>query len=143
MTGLYTLNGLDMFTEYGFIPAPGTSNAILSSRKPKEKEFVDWPESGKEFNLLSPPKFELRAIQMKGVIKANSEADFIAKYNKLKSDFNIAGYCTLLCKQIENVQPATKVFLNSEIKIVDRYTRIKGGNPVGVAIEFTLQEVDQ
>lgn len=142
MTGLYTLSGVDMYTEYGFAPMPGTSDSILSSRKPKEREFVDWPESGKEFNLLSPPVYELRTIPMKGRIMANNEADFIIKYNKLKSAFNVTGYLYLLCKQIENVQSAIKVFLNSDIKVV-RLTRMKGGARVIVDIEFTLQEVDQ
>ena len=142
MTGLYTLNGLDMFTKYGFAPAIGTSDSILSSRKPKDREFVDWPESGKEFNLLPPPVYELRTIPMKGIIMANNEADFTTKYNKLKAAFNATGYLFLLCKQIENVQPAIKVFLNSDIKIV-RLTPMKGGGKVLGDIEFTLQEVDQ
>jgi len=142
MTGLYYLNGLDMFTEYGFVPSPGTSDSILSSRKPKEREFVDWPESGKEFNLLSPPVYELRTLPIRGKIIAINEADFILKYNKLKAAFNVAGYLTLLCKQIENVQPAIKVFLSSDIKCI-RLTRLKGGHKVIVNVEFTLQEVDQ
>lgn len=141
MTGLYTLNGLDMYTNYGFVPEFGTSDGILSSRKPKEREFVDWPESGKEFNLLSPPVYDLRAITLKGVIYGSSGADFATKYNGLKAAFNVTGYLTLLCKEIENVQAGIKVILASEIKII-RYTRIKVG-AVKVEVEFTLQEVDQ
>lgn len=141
--GKYFLDGLDMYEEYGFVAAPGCSDAILSSRKPKERYFNDWlDEDGSEWDLTSPTFYEDRQITLRGYIivqQAGAESAFWGKYNALKEAFDAPGYRVLRCAELGTGNDV-KVFLRDAITC-KRKTRIKGSTLIATEIEIPLQEV--
>lgn len=136
----YKLNGVDMFAAYGFVPQQGASDGLLTPRKRKPVYSNNWAErNGAEWDLDAPVKYEDRQIKVNGVIIANSESDFHAKFNALKSAFANTGYQVLSCLELGSAYDA-KVFL-TEISGVKRHTRLKLVNKIAVELTLELQEV--
>ena len=144
MTGLYFLNGMDMYTAFGFIPEEGCSDDFLKPRNRKAVYENDWAdESGKEYDLASVPVYEDRIFTLKGYIRGNNEADFWNKYNSLLASFNTVGVHVLTVGEFSGnpeLSQGFKVFIRAYTQ-AQRYTRVKGDNTVMAAISIEVQEV--
>lgn len=142
MTGLYTIDGTDMYTAYGFIPLKGCSDDILRPRKAKDRYSNDWAEeNGMDWDLSSPVKYEDREITLKGIIVASSESDFWTKWSALKTKFTNSGTFTLVCNEFGS-NATVKAFYKDTPKC-ERYTKIKNTDKVVVEVEILIQESQQ
>ncbi|MCF3107327.1 hypothetical protein LL912_00910 [Niabella sp. CC-SYL272] len=141
MTGKYFLNGLDMYTQYGFVPAPGCSDDFLRFRQPKERPFNDWPEySGKEYDTSDNPVYNDRVFTLRGHIVVSTESEFWTKWNALFTAFDKPGTQTVRVGEFsgDTTQASGfKVFMLEQPEI-KRWTRLKD-YPGKRAVEFTLK----
>lgn len=137
---LYKINGVDLYTSYGFAVSAGR-DSFIKRRKTKPRFKNSWPElDGDEYDLTEPLKFEDRTFNLKGYIIANSLAEFEAKEQALFNALNVPGVVTL-----------TNVSLNRTVNVIyddmnnaQILTKIpKGQGKMGVYIELVLQEVQQ
>lgn len=140
MTGLYFLNGLDMYTTYGFCPSVRCSDDFLKMRKRKAVYVNNWEEEdGMEYDLSSPPKYEDREIKLIGFIKASDTSDLWNKYNALKNVFNTMSIINIECKEY-NANELVKCFYKST-NVFEIYKDKVGENVAYCNIEIALQEV--
>ncbi|WP_131535454.1 hypothetical protein [Pedobacter nototheniae] len=137
---LYKLNGLDVYTTYGFAVSSGR-DGFVKRRKAKPRFKNSWPElNGDEYDLTEPIRFEDRTFNLKGYIMASSLNEFKAKEQALFDALNVPG-----------VVPLTNVKLNITVNVIyqdmasaEILTKIPNGNgKMGIAIELVLQEVQQ
>ena len=133
----YFLDGIDMYTAYGFI-VTGGSDAMLQLAKRKDPLSHNWnDEDGIEYDLTSAPVYEDKKIPLKGYLVATSEADFWNKYNALKVALDFSGTKVLTCTEIGT---SLNIFYRecSELK---RRTRIKNTDLIGMEMDLLFQEV--
>ncbi|WP_018629182.1 hypothetical protein [Niabella aurantiaca] len=134
---LYYLDGVDMYTAYGFVPEPQCSIDIISDFPFKERYSHDWKdENGTETDLDVPPQLANKPITLKGYIQAVSESDYASKRaalaNKLKSAGTMALYHT-------ESNLTHYVFCKQPVRVPERLTRIRFTNPVYIKVEIYLE----
>lgn len=133
----YFLDGIDMYTAYGYIVTSG-SDSFLQLPKRKEPLSHDWKdENGIEYDLLSPATFEARTISLKGYIVALNETDFWAKYNAFKAKLQQTGAMPLKCQELN----MTVSVIYKECSQVNRRTRVRNSALIGMEFDLLFQEV--
>lgn len=96
MTNQYTINGNDAFDTYGLVFQEGTLNELM--RLPERKAGVehDWPDEDGTQRDLTDLKYASRQLSLKCLLVGDSKADFLQKYDALKTFFVGAGYFDLI-----------------------------------------------
>lgn len=95
MTGLYTINGTDVFTAYGLIFEPGTLDALMSPPARKESYAYAWKDQDGTERDTGAASFESREVRLTGIIVGADKAAFIAFYNAFKTLLTAGEYFTL------------------------------------------------
>ena len=135
--GRYFLDGIDMFTTYGFIPEDG-SEQFLQYPERKQPLSYNWKErNGTEYDLVSTPTYEDRSFKLKGWITGINEADFWNKFNALWAVLNTTGYRTL---SITDLNKNFQLFYKRNPSLTKK-TPIKQSGRVIIAIELEFTEV--
>ena len=135
--GRYFLDGIDMYTGYGFVVTSGSDGMLqMPSRKlPLSKVWAE--QNGTEWDLSQSVKREDRQFRLSGYIVCTSESEFWTKYAALETAFMQTGYRTLTNTELSK---SYKVFY-TKMTDTKRKTRIKNSTLIGVEIEIELQEV--
>lgn len=134
--GQYELQGIDMYTRYGwFSKERSSSDDLLKYPKAKDPESHDWTDdNGKEYDL--DERFvEDGIITLTGYLEAPNENEFWKRYYLLRAAFLQPGELNLY-----NFEAGKnfKVFYKDNTKF-RRVTRIKDVNYICVEMDFQLQ----
>lgn len=137
LTNKYYLAAVDMYTGYGFIPDQDCHQTFLQKREVKERFSNDWPEkNGKEYDLISPLKFDDRLFKMTGFIEGTTLVNANTKVNNLETAMSTAGTKNL---QIISLALNFAVFY---LKIdVQNQTPLKFNSKTYLKVSIYFQEV--
>lgn len=88
---LWTINGIDISTEWGAHLKKGAYNALL--RYPVMKDYLteDWREYDGEEATVWKPRTKARDVQMTFIVKGDSAADFWGKRDAFLAYLKTAG----------------------------------------------------
>lgn len=130
MTGLYSINGNDIYTAYGLVITSGVGS-LLDMPDRKSPYSHDWQdENGVEVDL-SRPLFQARQVTFNVVLEGNGYADFWAKYKALFELLSSPGLLELYCADLGST---FHIYYTSSSNF-QRHTRLRSGQ---VIMSFTL-----
>ena len=86
-----TIDGKDIFTEYGCTLLKGSYNDLFRYPKRKQVQYNNWAESDGIEPDLSDVIFEPKSVKLNFMIQAASVSEFLARYNKLTDDVSAPG----------------------------------------------------
>jgi hypothetical protein len=134
--GLYTLNAQDLYKEFGFVVSSG-SDDFLKMPTRKDPLSADWADQdGTDYNLDNP-FFEDSPAVLKGMLVADSEADFWEKYYAFWAVLKSEGRLTLYINELDQ----NFYVFYKEMSSIGRLTRIKDTDKIGVNISITFQNI--
>lgn len=141
MTGLWTLNGLDLYTTFGAALLKGSYDDLLSPASPRKRleyEYID--QDGVNVDTTTPLTYAPKRFTLKLALKGNNATQFWARYNALFSVLSqptsftlyiadLDKTFTLLYEGTAKAQKLTpissgngKVFATFEIKVLEPLT---------------------
>lgn len=86
-----TIDGKNIYQEYGCTLLEGSLNTLLKYPKRKAAKYNDWAESNGIDPDLSVVEFEARNIKLSFLMESDGEAEFWRRYNKLAADLSAPG----------------------------------------------------
>lgn len=92
LTGLYSINGTDVYTAYGLVVRGGTDDFLrYPDRKPPaiSKDWAD--ENGDDTDLSEIPVFQSKDISLQIAILADTYDEFWAKYEAFFAELSLPG----------------------------------------------------
>lgn len=137
----WTLNGIDMYAEYGVVVSEGQSQ-LMKPREAYEPFYVEWAEKvgKKDYDLSEKPNYILRDFNFPCYLLANNETDFNTKLSALVDAFDVVGSLTISCNYIGSVYNAKVIYKNiSDPKFIGV---LKSGNLVAYKFNLLLTEVE-
>lgn len=134
-SGLYKLNGLDIYSSYGFVPDKSNPGKLLPFPKSKAVPQYNWPdEDGTEYDL-TVRYFENTTFTLAGEFQAATESDFWTKYNNLWNVLKTPGEHYLYSA----TQNKTYAVFYLEMPKADLLIPFSRGGIVHVKAEITFQ----
>lgn len=142
-TGKYFLNGKDLYTMFGVVPAKGASDGFLEYPERKPGITHDWPGINGIDHDVTRMNFKDREISMPINFLAKSEAGFWMQYEGLMAEFAQPGLQRLTITELKG--KSFFVFYKS-CTALTRFGRIldqgTGQYLVGIRYNLTVVEPD-
>lgn len=135
MVFLDTLNGRNLFTDFGLVIQTGTQNLL---QMPERKDLLqnNWrEENGTEYDLTAPV-FKDKEVVLKVAFMADDDTDFWQKYQAFASEIQQAGYQNLF---IEDHSKTYQVFYKNTTNWQKKSKRLKNVSKVFVKFNLILQ----
>lgn len=135
MVFLDTLNGRNLFTDFGLVIQTGTQNLLCM---PERKDLLqnNWREqNGTEYDLTAPV-FKDKEVVLKVAFMADDDTDFWQKYQEFASEIQQAGYQNLF---IEDHSKTYQVFYKNTTNWQKKSKRLKNVSKVFVKFNLILQ----
>lgn len=92
VTNKYRINGQDVFNVYGLVFQKGTQEELLRLARRKEGYAYEWPDEDGTERDDTDPVFESKEVNIRAIMVGSNKADFLAKYNALKTFLMGSGY---------------------------------------------------
>lgn len=87
-----TIDGKNIYTEWGCTVLEGSFDDLLKYPKRKAVNYRNWAEADGIDPDLTVVEFEPRTVKLSFLMEAAGEAEFWGRYNKLTSDLSSPGY---------------------------------------------------
>ena len=141
LTGLYSINDIDIFTAYGLVVRSGTDDFLkYPDRKPPVIN-KDWPdENGSDVDISESPVFQEKSISLQVAIIANSTDEFWLKYQAL---FDVLSQPETLRFYVAEFDRSFFIYYDS-ITAFTRLTRTKVNGFIGekVVCTYTIKFIE-
>lgn len=137
MTGLWTINGVDLYDTFGAAILKGSYNDLLAPptpRKRMEHEYVD--QDGVAVDTTSALTWEARRFSLKLAMKAISPEQFWSRYNALFGILGVPGSFSLYVKDLGK----TFTLLYEGAPKADKLTPIASAAYVSAVFEIKVLE---
>jgi hypothetical protein len=128
--GMYTINGRDLWTEFGVMIDRVSAAELLALPEPKARLTHDWEDEDGEEVLLTPTLTKARDVTLTCLIRAANGSEFWGKYYGLYDELT-QGAVALHSRELNE----TYSLLLTGFGKPEKLTRIAGQR---VAVKFTV-----
>jgi len=138
MTGLWTINGLDLYDIFGAAILKGSYNDLLAPPMPRKRleyDYVD--QDGVAVDTTSALTYEAKRFTLKLLLKASNHAQFWSRYNALFGFLSQATSFELYVTDLDK----TFTLLYEGVAKTEKLTPINSGtNSVVATFEINVLE---